>query len=251
MSENNKLSIIVPLFNEEENVILLYHRLRRVLDNLSILYEIIFIDDGSTDGTYQLLRKLKLSDENIIIVKFIRNFGQSAAFIAGFSIASGDPVITIDGDIQYDPEDIVLFLEKIRHGADIVCGWRQTNSLPLLIKRCPSITANFIGSLLFGLRVHDFSCSFRAYKKNCYKGLTLRKGLHRFIPVIAKFNGMVIEEVKIPVSPRKRGLSKYSFLRFPKVIKDALLLKITDVFLSKPPEYLFKDADYIIDTIIY
>lgn len=251
MSENNKLSIIVPLLNEEENVALLYRGLKSVLDNLAVAYEIIFIDDGSTDGTYRLLRGLKSSDKNIIIIKFTRNFGQSAALSAGFNIATGDLAITLDGDIQCDPADIVRLLDAIKQGADVVCGWRQAKCTTFLIKRYPSIIAHYIGSIFFGLQVHDFSCSFSMYKKDCYKKLFLREGLHRFIPVIAKFDGMVIREVKVPYSPRKRGSSKYSFLRFPKVIKDALLLKIAELFLFKSYKNLFKEADYIIETIIY
>jgi len=253
MLENKrKLSVVVPLLNEEENVVLLYQKLRQALRNQFLLYEIIFVDDGSTDGTYQLLKKLKSSDDKIIIVKFVRNFGQSAAFAAGFNIASGDLAITLDGDIQYDPEDIAQFLGKVREeGVDIVCGWRQADSLFMLIRRCPSIIANFIGSILFGLEIHDFSCSFRAYRKNCYKSLFLGENLHRFIPIIAKFNGMVIREVRVRILPRRRGLSKYSALRFPRVIKDALLLKISELFFRKSYEHLFKGADFIIDTILY
>ncbi len=245
-----KLSIIIPLFNEEENVDLLYCRLKDVLNDPALLYEIIFIDDGSTDDTYQLLKRLKSSDEKIKVIKFSRNFGQSAALVAGFDIASGDFVITIDGDLQYNPQDIVRFLEMLQNGVDVVCGWRQVYGLCQLIKRIPSLVANFLGAFIFGLKVHDFSCSYRAYSKAFYKKLHLADGLHRFIPIFAKFESMSIREIKISCSKRNKGTSKYTFLRFPKVIKDAIFLKITELFFDKTCSRLFKKTNFIIDTVL-
>lgn len=248
--DKKKLSVIVPLFNEEENVPLLYQKLKYALANLALLHEIIFVDDGSTDGTYKLLKELKLSDKEITIVKFKENFGQSAAFSAGFSIASGDFCITIDGDLQCSPLDISRFLEVLEQGADVVCSWRRIDSLSQLIKRMPSLTANFLGTFMFGLKVHDFTCSFRGYSRSFYKKLCLADGLHRFIPIFAKFESMCIKEVKISCAKRKKGASKYTFLRFPKVIKDALFLKITEMFFDKTYSRLFKKADFIIDTVL-
>lgn len=248
---NQKISLIIPLFNEEENIALLYHKLKIVLNRLSLSYEIIFIDDGSTDNTYQILKNLKSTDERLIIIKFIKNFGQSAALVAGFNFASGEFAITIDGDLQCDSQDITLFLEELRRGADVICSWRQTDNLYVLIKRMPSIIANFVGAFIFGLKVHDFSCSFRAYSKTFYKKLYLADGLHRFIPILAKFKGMTIREVKVPCLLRNKGVSKYSSLRFPKVIKDAILLKIIELFFNKSCKYLFKKTNFIIDIISY
>ena len=221
-----------------------------MLYTLHLSYEIIFIDDGSSDNTYQLLRNLKLKDDKIIIVKFIRNFGQSAALAAGFNIASGDIAITIDGDLQYDPRDIALFLEKIQQNVDVVCGWRQGRRSSLLIRRAPSLLANFIGVFIFGLKTHDFSCSFRAYKKKFYKKLYLADGLHRFIPILAKFEGLAAMEVKVVCKPRVSGMSKYSFSRFPIVIKDAIFLKITELVFNKSCDHLFRETNFIIDAII-
>lgn len=250
ISENEskrKLSVIVPLFNEEENVVLLYHKLKNVLNSLSFLYELIFIDDGSMDGTRHLLKKLKLSDREMLVIRFTRNFGQSAALAAGFDIASGDFAVTIDGDLQCDPADIPRFLEGLKQGADVVCSWRQTDNPYLFFRRIPSLMANFFGARLFGLKVHDFSCSFRAYSKSFYKNLRFGKDLHRFIPVLAKFEGMVIKEVKVPCLRRNKGVSKYNYLRFPKVIKDAILLKVSELFFNKSCNYLFKEAVFAID----
>lgn len=249
--DKKKLSVIVPLFNEEENVVLLYRKLKDGLNNLPFLYKLIFIDDGSTDRTFDLLKKLKLSDRELAVIKFTRNFGQSAALTAGFDIASGDFAITIDGDLQCDPQYISLFLEELERGADVVCSWRQTDNPNLLIERMPSLIANFFGAFIFGLKVHDFSCSFRAYSKAFYKKLYLADGLHRFIPVFAKFESMTIREVRIPCMRRNKGVSKYSYSRFPKVIKDAVLLKITELFFNKSSNRLFKKENFVIDSILY
>jgi len=251
ISENkNKLSVIVPLFNEEENVVLFYRKLKDSLSRLSLSHEIIFVDDGSTDKTYQLLNGLKTAGEKIMVIKFIRNFGQSAAFAAGFDAASGDFAVTIDGDLQCNPQDIVLLLGVLQQGADVVCSRRQTKNPYLLSKRMPSIMANFFGVCMFNLKVHDFSCSFRGYSKAFYKKVFLADGFHRFVPVLAKFQGMSIGEVKISWADREKGSSKYNSSRFPKVVKDAILLKVTEVFFNKSCKCLFKQAHFVIGTVL-
>ena len=252
MSENKKkLSIIVPLFNEEENVVLFYKKLKGSLIKLPLSYEIIFIDDGSTDKTYQLLKELRASGEKIMIIKFTLNFGQSAAFAAGFDRAAGDFAVTIDGDLQCNPQDIALLLEALQQGADVVCSRRPAENLYLFVKRIPSIIANFFGVLIFNLKVHDFSCSFRGYSKAFYKKAFLANGFHRFIPILAKFEGMDIREVWTSLTDREKGSSKYNSSRYPKVIKDALLLKITELFFNKSLTRLFKKACFTIDTVLY
>lgn len=252
MSENKKkLSVIVPLFNEEENVVLFYRKLKDSLASLTLSCEIIFVDDGSTDKTYQLLKELKASAENMMIIKFTRNFGQSAAFAAGFDVASGDFAVTIDGDLQCNPLDIVLLLGVLQQGVDVVCSRRQIKNPCLLIKRMPSIIANFFGVFMFNLKVHDFSCSFRGYSKAFFKKVFLADGFHRFIPILAKFEGMAIGEVNTSWVDREKGSSKYNSSRFPKVIKDAILLKISELFFNKSLVHLFKKASFTIDTVLY
>ena len=230
---NATFSIIVPLFNEEENIVLFYQKLKEAIKNLTLRHEIIFIDDGSSDMTCEMLGRLKETDNEIKIIKFSRNFGQSSAFMAGFNLASGDLAITIDADLQCDPQYIPAIIEELRQGADIVCTFRQINNLSKFFKRAPSIIANFLGALVFNLKIHDFSCSFRGYTKDFYKNLILSNGLHRFIPVFAKFENKRIKEIKINCSERKRGSSKYNSSRFPKVIKDAVFLKISELFFNK------------------
>jgi glycosyltransferase involved in cell wall biosynthesis len=249
LGNNKKISIIVPLFNEEENVVLFYKKVKDSVVKLPLLYEIIFIDDGSTDSTYQLLKGLRNSGEKIMIIKLVENFGQSAAFAAGFERASGDFAVTIDGDLQCNPQDISLLLRVLQQGADVVCSHRHTRNLRLLLKRTPSIIANFFGVFIFNLKVHDFSCSFRGYSKAFYKNVFLADGFHRFIPVLAKFGGMSIKEVSISWKEREEGSSKYNSSRFPKVIKDAMLLKITELFFNKSLSRLFKKANFKIEEV--
>jgi glycosyltransferase involved in cell wall biosynthesis len=244
------ISIIIPVFNEEKNIRLMYYKVKAVINELSSPSEVIFIDDGSTDRTYQILKDIKSCDKKLTIIKFIKNFGQSAALAAAFNIASGDIAVTLDGDLQYDPADINVFLENILNKkADVICGWRRSNKLSLLIKRLPSFIANFIASSIFGIGIHDFSCSFRAYKKDFYKKVFLADGLHRFIPILAKFQNKTIEEIKVSISPRMSGRSKYTYLRFPRVIKDAIFIKICELFFDRSCKYLFKKTNFIIDII--
>lgn len=247
---DKKLSIIVPLFNEEENVLLFYRKLKSSLDGIPFPHEVIFVDDGSMDRTYQLLKELKAAGGDITVIRFSRNFGQSAAFAAGFESASGEFAVTIDGDLQCDPRYISLLLETLKAGADVVCSWRQTRKPHLLLKRMPSIIANFFGVFMFNLKVHDFSCSFRGYSKAFYKKVFLADGFHRFVPVLAKFNGMKIKEVKILWTDREKGASKYNSSRFPKVIKDAFLLKIDELFFRKDLGRIFKKTAFEIEKVL-
>lgn len=226
---------------------LVYYKFKKTLDELLLSYEIIFIDDGSIDSTFQILKKLKMGNNTIKIIKFTRNFGQSAAFKAGFDIASGDFAITIDGDLQYDSRDIKLLWEAAQQKIDVTCGWRQIDSLSMRVKMLPSSIANLLGAIIFGMKIHDSSCSFRAYSKSFYKNLHLPKGLHRFIPILAKLKGKTIKEVKVLCTQRRKGASKYNFLKFPIAVKDAVLLKIAELFLAGSYQYLFKKNDFVID----
>lgn len=238
---NLRVSVVVPLLDEESNILIFYRGIKSTLDYSVLSYEIIFVDDGSIDGTFKILEALSRVDNNLIIISLAKKSGQSAALAAGFKFATGDIIVTMDGDMQHDPKDIINFLIKINHGYDIVCGWRRVDSLRLFICRFASIIANKLGAVIFGLSVHDFSCSFRAYKRVFLKDLYLAQGFHRFMPVLAKFKDMAIGEVKINYKERARGKSKYSLLRFPAVIRDAILLKISELFLAKAYPSLFKE----------
>ncbi|GAH85596.1 unnamed protein product, partial [marine sediment metagenome] len=196
------LSVVIPSFNEEENIKLLYPKLKSVLEGLKKNYEIIFVDDGSTDQTYDFLRKICQDDENVKVLVFRRNFGQSAAISAGFDYARGDIIVTLDADLQNDPEDIPRLLEKMNEGFDVVSGWRVKRKDPLLTRRLPSYISNWLISVLTGVKLHDHGCSLKAYKKEVAKEIKLYGEMHRFIPALASWVGTSICEVKVRHSPR-------------------------------------------------
>lgn len=227
------ISIVIPLYNEEENIESLYVSLREVVKTLDRETEIIFIDDGSTDGTFQLLSKLKTADNGIRIIHFARNFGQTAAMSAGFDYAMGEIIITMDGDLQNDPKDIPLLLEKIEEGNDIVSGWR-VNRQDMLSKKMPSRIANWIIGLITGVKLHDSGCSLKAYRSVVVKNLRLYGEMHRFIPALASSRGAKIAEIKVNHYHRKHGSSKYGISRTIRVILDLITIKFLLSFLTRP-----------------
>ena len=235
MTENLKdLSVIIPSFNEEENIKLLYPKLESTLERLEKNYEIIFVDDGSTDKTYGFLRKVCQDDENVKAIVFRRNFGQTAAISAGFDYAEGDIIITLDADLQNDPEDIPLLLKKIDDGFDVVSGWRANREDPFLTKKLPSHISNWLISSFTGVKLHDYGCTLKAYKKEVAKNIKLYGEMHRFIPVLAKWVGASICEVKVKHFPRKYGKSKYGFSRISRGFLDLLTVKFLLSFSTRP-----------------
>jgi len=229
-----KLSIVIPVFNERNNLVLIYEHLTKVLSSLKASYEIIFIDDGSTDGSFEVLRKLHLKDRFVKVVELNRNYGQTAAISAGFSEAVGDVIITMDADLQNDPSDIPKLLEVMGKGYDVVSGWRTNRKDPLLKKKLPSLLSNWLARKLTGLSLHDFGCSLKAYKKETVKDLKLYGEMHRFIPALISMKGYKVAEVKVSHYERKHGKSKYGTRRLLKGFLDLIFLKFWSDYSTRP-----------------
>ncbi|NIM90301.1 MAG: glycosyltransferase [Candidatus Aminicenantes bacterium] len=232
--EYPQISLVIPFFNEEENIEELYQGLVKVLTELNKTYEMIFIDDGSLDNTYQILTRLYQKDENIRVIKLKKNFGQTAALQAGFDVAQGEIIISMDGDLQHDPQDIPRLLSKLEEGYDIVSGWRKERKDHLLFRRLPSMVANRIMRFLSGVKIHDFGTTFKAYQKKAIKGIQLYGELHRFIPALISRTGVRIAEVPIKNIVRKKGKSKYSLSRIRRVLFDLLTVKFIISFIDRP-----------------
>lgn len=220
------LSVIIPVYNEEKNIFPLFNRLKKELDGIKKSYEIIFVDDGSTDKTLFNINKIKRENESIIIIHSTKNQGLSSALNSGFKKASGKIIITMDGDSQNDPKDIKKLLKKLSEGYDVVCGWRYKRKDCLFVKKIPSKIFNFLIRLLFKLKIHDSSCTLRVYTKKSIKNLELAEGMHRSIPLILAKKGYKIGEVKVRHHPRKHGKAKYnSPKRFFKAISNLIKLR--------------------------
>ena len=220
------LSIIIPVYNEGGNIFPLFDRLKNELDNIKKSHEIIFVDDGSSDRTFLNIKKIKTKNPGLKVIHFSQNHGLSSALTAGFKKASGEIIITMDGDLQNDPKDIKKLLKKLSKGYDVVCGWRYKREDSLFIKKVPSKVFNFLLEFLFKLKIHDSSCTLRVYTKKSIKSLELLKGMHRFIPLILAKKGYKIGEVKVRHYLRKYGKAKYnSPKRFFKAINDLIKLR--------------------------
>jgi glycosyltransferase involved in cell wall biosynthesis len=230
------VSVVVPLYNEEENVKVLNERLKEVLDNLGTEYEIIYVDDGSSDRTLNLLEDIQKADRNVLVLSLRRNFGQTAAFAAGFDFARGDIVITMDGDLQNDPKDIPRLLDAIRD-CDLVSGWRKKRKDTFLTRRLPSMIANWLISKVTGVKLHDYGCSLKAYRRDVVKNLRLYGEMHRFIPAVASWYGVRVAEIETTHHPRLRGKSKYGISRTIKVLLDLITVKFLQSFSTKPMQF--------------
>lgn len=230
------VSVVIPLYNEEENVNILHERLKEVLDNIGTEYEIIYVDDGSNDKTLSLLEDIQKRDKNVMVLSLRRNFGQTAAFAAGFDFARGDIVITMDGDLQNDPKDIPRLLDAIKD-YDLVSGWRKKRKDKFLTRRLPSIIANWLISKVTGVKLHDYGCSLKAYRRDVVKNLRLYGEMHRFIPAVASWYGVRVSEIETTHHPRLRGKSKYGISRTIKVLLDLITVKFLQSFSTKPMQF--------------
>jgi glycosyltransferase involved in cell wall biosynthesis len=230
------VSMVIPLFNEEDNVKTLHERLTHVFTRLGVEYEVIYVDDGSTDRTLPLLEEIQQRDPRVVALSLRRNFGQTAAFAAGFDFARGDVVITMDGDLQNDPDDIPQFLELIKDN-DLVSGWRKKRKDHLFSRRLPSILANWLISKVTGVKLHDYGCSLKAYRRDVIKNLKLYGEMHRFIPAVASWYGVRIAEVETVHHPRMKGKSKYGLSRTIKVVLDLITVKFLQSFSTKPLQF--------------
>ena len=228
------LSIVVPMYNEEANITYLYQQLTAVVEPLGRSYEIICVDDGSTDRSFELLAELAERDPRVKVIRFRRNFGQTAGFSAGFDYAQGEIVITIDADLQNDPAGIPLLLDKIEEGYDLVSGWRANRQDPFLSRRLPSLIANWLITRTTGVEVHDRGCSLRAHRREVVKQMHLYGELHRFIPDIASWIGVTMAEVPVNHRPRRFGKSKYGLSRTFRVLLDLITVRFLLSYSTRP-----------------
>ncbi len=229
------VSIVVPVYNEQENVQACYEEIKAALADLSPRYEIIFVDDGSTDGTLEALRKVSEADGCATVIELRRNFGQSAALAAGFDHARGDAVVPMDGDLQNDPRDIPALLARLDEppGYDVVSGWRKKRRDNLL-RKIPSRLANWIISSGTGVRLHDYGCTLKAYRRTVLKDVRLYGEMHRFIPALIRWVGGRVGEMPVNHRPRIAGKSKYGMGRVFKVLMDLFTVKFMIHYLTKP-----------------
>jgi len=235
------ISIVIPVYNEEDSIAILHEEIRNALDPIEKAYEIIFINDGSTDHSYECLVEIKTqeaNEENALhctrIIQFKKNFGQTAAMMAGFEQARGDIIISLDGDLQNDPADIPRLLDKISEGYDLVCGWRKERKDKAVTRILPSKVANWLIGKLTGVPTHDNGCSLKAYRRFVIKSVQLYSDMHRFIPAIASSLGANITELEVNHRSRKYGQTKYGLSRIWKVLFDMMTLKMIIHFHNTP-----------------
>ncbi len=238
------LSIVVPFFNEEENVEEVYKSIKQTADTLGLPYEVIFIDDGSLDKTYQIIMDIASKDSKLKVVKFKFNSGQTSAMQAGFDYAQNDLIIPMDGDMQNDPADIPLLITKIEEGYDVVSGWRKKRMDKAISRRLPSIIANKVISYIGKVPLHDYGCSLKAYRKDILENVNLYGEMHRFIPIYASWYGAKVTEVPVRHHPRTKGTSKYGLSRTFKVILDLVTIKFLGRYSTKPI-YFFGSLGFI------
>jgi glycosyltransferase involved in cell wall biosynthesis len=229
-----ELSVVIPIRDEAESLEDLHRELSATLDAWARTYEIIFIDDGSIDRSFEILSRLQAADPQVRVIRFRRNFGQTAAFAAGFEYARGRFIVTSDGDLQNDPRDIPAMVEELERGADVVCGWRQNRKDAFLSRRLPSMTANALISMVTGVRLHDYGCSLKAFNADIVKGMRLYGEMHRFLPAMASEHTSRITERIVNHRPRKFGRSKYGIGRTIRVVLDLLTVKFLVSYATRP-----------------
>jgi len=228
------LSIVIPIYNERESIGKLYENLNKALSKMNLKYEVLLIDDGSIDGTFNDLLKIHRKNRLFKIIRFRKNFGQTSAISAGFNYAKGEVVITLDADLQNDPQDIPVLLKKLNEGYDIVSGWRKNRKDKAVTRRFPSIVANKIISKLTGVHLHDYGCTLKAYRKEVVKNINLYGEMHRYIPAIASWMGVKVAEVPVVHHSRKYGKSKYGVSRTIKVVLDIITVKFLLSYSQSP-----------------
>ena len=228
------LSVVVPIYNEEENIPILHARVSEALSAARLDYELILVDDGSSDNSYPALKLLAAKDARVKVVRFRRNFGQTAAMAAGFDLASGRVVVPMDGDLQNDPLDIPLLLARIDDGYDVVSGWRKERKDTFINRRLPSILANSCISRLTGVHLHDYGCTLKAYRREVLEDVNLYGEMHRFVPALASQVGGRVTEMPVRHHERLHGQSKYGISRTMKVILDLMTVKFLLSYSTKP-----------------
>jgi glycosyltransferase involved in cell wall biosynthesis len=229
------LSLVIPVYNEEQNLVLLFEAICRAMAPVRKTWEVIFVDDGSTDQSLAILRRLAQEDqEHVRVIVFRRNFGQTAAITAGIDHSRGEIIVLLDADLQNDPDDILLLLEKLDEGYDVVSGWRKTRRDNPLTRTLPSVLANALISAVTGVHLHDYGCTLKAYRRDALEGFRLYGEMHRFIPVFAHSVGALITEVPVRHHPRRFGRAKYGLDRTLKVVLDLMTAKFLLSYSNKP-----------------
>ncbi|MGD8397535.1 MAG: glycosyltransferase family 2 protein, partial [Anaerolineae bacterium] len=228
------ISVVVPVLNEEESLPHLHQQLTEALAGSGYDYEIIVVDDGSSDDSYAIMRGLQVEDPRLRVVRFRRNYGQTAAFSAGFDRARGDVVITIDADLQNDPADIPALMDKVAEGYDVVSGWRVNRQDRFLDRRLPSIVANRLIGWTTGVRIHDYGCSLKAYRRDVLSDVAIYGDLHRFLPALAHAAGARVTEIPVNHHPRRFGKAKYGLSRTVRVILDIMAVRFLMSYATRP-----------------
>jgi glycosyltransferase involved in cell wall biosynthesis len=227
-------SIVVPLHNEQDNVTALYARLKQSMEQTGRSFELVLVDDGSNDRTYNLLEEIAAVDSRVLVVRLRRNFGQTPALAAGFDHASGEFVVAMDGDLQHDPDDIPNFIEKLEEGYDLVSGWRKERIDNLVLRRIPSRCANWLMAKLSNVDIHDFGTTFKAYRRELILNIPLYGEMHRFIPALASWYGASICEIPIRNVNREQGKSHYGIGRTFRVLFDLLTVRFLLIYMGRP-----------------
>jgi glycosyltransferase involved in cell wall biosynthesis len=240
MSQPVALSIVVPVFNEEDNLPILHAEIAQALDQMSAEWrnsEIIYVDDRSTDGSLARLLELHERDPRVCVVRFRRNYGQTAALAAGFDVAKGRVIVTLDGDLQNDPADIPALVRELERGYDIVAGWRKKRHDGFVLRRLPSIIANRLITLVTGVPIHDTGCTLKAFRRELVKSMVIYAEQHRFLPVLSAGSGARISELVVNHRPRLHGKSKYGIGRATRVVLDLMAVKFVTQFSQRPIHY--------------
>jgi glycosyltransferase involved in cell wall biosynthesis len=228
------LSIVVPLFNEEQSIEPLYRAISDAVSKIGRAYEIIFVDDGSADRTFQIAGQLAAADDNLKVIRFRHNCGQTPAMVAGIDHAKGEIIVTMDGDLQNDPSDIPNFIEKIEEGFDIVVGWRHNRQDKFVTRVLPSKIANWMISKVTGIPIRDNGCSLKAYRGSVIKNIPLYSEMHRFIPAMMSLAGVKVAEIKVKHHARQFGVSKYGLGRVYRVLLDLLFIRLVILWCERP-----------------
>jgi len=237
-------SIVVPIYNEEDNISELYRAITSALDSADTNYEIIMVDDGSSDGSFSALKKIAAQDQRVKVIRFRRNFGQTAAMSAGFDAAAGNVIIPMDGDLQNDPADIPRLIGKLNEGFDVVSGWRSDRKDTFITRKIPSMLANALISKFTGVHLHDYGCTLKAYRREVLDGINLYGEMHRFVPALASQVGAKVAELPVNHRPRLHGTSKYGISRTMRVILDLMTVKFLLAYSTKPIQLFGKWGVY-------
>jgi len=232
--DNPRLTITVPIFNEVDNIAPLYDKICAAMDQLGLSWELVLVDDGSRDGSSARLDAVASEDARVTVVHFARNYGQTAAMMAGMDHARGDIIVPMDGDLQNDPADIATLLAKLDEGFDVVSGWRKDRQDHAIKRNLPSRLANGLISRVSGVHLHDYGCSLKAYRRDVLEGVKLYGEMHRFVPIYAAWNGARVTEIPVTHHPRLHGESKYGLERIIKVVLDLLVVKFLFRYAGKP-----------------